>query len=422
MSDATRGADGSVCGECGSLNQADASFCGVCGAYLDWDGRPAPTEPPQEPPALPEAVRREPEKRTLIDRVKAGLGFDDDEADGAAGRHEVAGPDAPITGVPGERIPETHPAAGPADAHIAEREPTAQPTTKTAPPEPQPATAGGSGQGSRQPAAVKPGGPATPSRRKTLPHDEYRPRPGETVCGRCGAGNASERKFCRRCGNELADAPVMAPLPWWRRLFRRERKVVVAGTRPSLRRRSKLPRRLLVAALLVGLVVVAMRFGAPLLGGAVDAVRDRISGPTRMEPTNLTSSSDAPGHEAAQARDGDPETYWAPGTRGDGKGEFIEATFDRPFRLVAIQVFNGGSRNDKKYLTTSRPADVLFTITRSNGSVELREVTLRDDPRQQDFLMGINDVVIVKMTIQSAFQSSPTKRVALGEIAFFTRS
>lgn len=419
MSDATRGADGTVCGECGSLNQADASFCGVCGAYLDWDGRPAPTEPAPEPP---EADRREPEKRTLIDRVKAGLGLDADEGDGAVGRQKLVGPDAPSAGVAGERVPETDPVAGPAEAHIPEREPKSQSATKTAHPEPHPATAGGSGPGSRQPAAVKPGARATPSRRKTLPHDEYRPRPGETVCGRCGAGNASERMFCRRCGNELADAPVMAPLPWWRRVFRRERKVVVAGTRPSLRRRSKLPRRLLVVALLVGLIVVATRFGAPLLGGAVDAVRDRISGTTRMEPTTLTASSAAPGHEAARARDGDAETYWAPATRGDGKGEFIEATFERPFRLVAIQIFNGASRNDSKYLSTGRPAEVRFTITRSNGSVELREVTLRDDPRQQDYLMGINDVVIVKMTIQSTFGSSPTKRVALGEIAFFTRS
>ena len=111
-----------------------------------------------------------------------------------------------------------------------------------------------------------------------------------------------------------------------------------------------------------------------------------------------------------------------PPPRATPRDNTIEAGFEQPFRLVAVQIFNGASRDDAKYLTIGRPARVLLTITTSKGSLELRELTLRDDPRQQDHLIGLNDVTKVKMTIQSVFGGSKSPSVALGEMAFFTRA
>ena len=75
MSTSTGGVGVVVCGECGSANDADVSFCGCCGAYLEWEGerlqpgRPAPPVEEVEPP---------PEKHSLLDRVRAGLGIEAD--------------------------------------------------------------------------------------------------------------------------------------------------------------------------------------------------------------------------------------------------------------------------------------------------------------------------------------------------------
>nr|WP_068398360.1 hypothetical protein [Kribbia dieselivorans] len=99
----------------------------------------------------------------------------------------------------------------------------------------------------------------------------------------------------------------------------------------------------------------------------------------------------------------------------------MQANFDKPFRLVAVQIFNGSSRQDKDYLKTGRPANVMLTITTADGSVERRALKLRDEPTQQDHLIGINDVTRVRMTVRSAVGASPKKRIAIGEVAYFTR-
>src|SRR3954464_12123279 len=89
-----------------------------------------------------------------------------------------------------------------------------------------------------------------PSRVSARPPDtEYeRPAPlrpdpvdiglADLYCGSCGAGNATGRAFCRRCGSPLADAERAARLSWWRRLLARlrlgrRRRNLVAGERPE---------------------------------------------------------------------------------------------------------------------------------------------------------------------------------------------
>ena len=80
MSDIARSGGIMVCNECGSANEPDTKFCGACGTYLGWDGeRVAPEEPQLE--VVPDVVA-EPEKPTLMDRVRAGLGL---EAEGRTG-------------------------------------------------------------------------------------------------------------------------------------------------------------------------------------------------------------------------------------------------------------------------------------------------------------------------------------------------
>lgn len=199
-----------VCGECGAGTEVGEDFCGECGAYLEWDGRAAT---PEAEPASPPAAQ-------------------------------------------------PHPPPAPAPA-------------KSPPPREVPATApGATDAGPRQPAPVLPGAPAPKPRRHTPTPDRERINPGDLVCGECGAGNKPTRKFCRRCGHDLTDAPV-ARVSWWRRLVHRSpRPGPVAGTRPQVRTR-RFPRRL------VGLLVVAaLVWGAwasrDLAATAYDRIVDRV--------------------------------------------------------------------------------------------------------------------------------------------------
>ncbi|MEI2765941.1 MAG: zinc-ribbon domain-containing protein [Dermatophilaceae bacterium] len=467
------GVEAIVCGDCGSANEGDVSFCGSCGAYLEWEGQavgPEP-EPEPEPDPGPEPEPEAPDKPSLLHRVKAGLGIEQTGADPATGvvarEPSAGGPAAPepvasepatagretaereaaeleaadrevavAPATPAPSPPRATPAVAP--ARPAPGSPaTAQPApVPAATAQPAPASAAarlvtpvepGSGApaagAARQPVAVKPGAEARPAPKKKLPVQDRRPQPGETVCRECGAGNAPDRKFCRRCGTDLADAVVVAPLPWWRRLLRRRPETApVAGTRP-VRRRRRLPGGgLLRLLLVVAAVLVVLRLTWVWVGVPVEAVRDRLSGNAVVNPSAIAASSAFDGHPAALARDGATNTFWAPAKTADPSGEFVEASFPSPFRLVAVQVFNGSSEQPKPYLSTARVATFLLTAVKDDGSIETRSVTLADVPGKQDFTMGISDVTTVRITVQTAYGAGPQVPVALAEVAFFKRS
>ena len=63
--------------------------------------------------------------------------------------------------------------------------------------------------------------------------------PADLYCGSCGAGSASGRSFCRRCGAPLADAAPDERVGWWRRLWQAlrnrfgGRRTYAAGERPD---------------------------------------------------------------------------------------------------------------------------------------------------------------------------------------------
>ncbi len=389
MSETKAGGSTVICVECGSANQDDATFCGGCGAYLEWDGeRARPGEP--GPAAVPEPVVVPESKPTLVDRVKAGLGL---EPEAAAGPAEAGSTDSASV----------H--SSPADAAA----PASAPSLPVG-----------------QPTAVKPGAEANlQGRRKPAPVDEFRPKPGEVICGQCGAGNVRERKFCRRCGKDLLGATVLPPLPWWRRLFRRRPKPIAAGTRPVLRRRSRAPRRLLVLVVVAAAVLGLGRLAWPWVGGAIGTVRDRIAGSQLYEPSQMVASSSTRGHGAALARDGRGETYWAPAAPGEVVGQYLEARFDQPFRLVRVQYLNGASRDDGKFLATRRPSKVVLSVTSSDGTATTITKTLVDDAKPHEIDVGVSDVTKVRLTIESIkkpVRDSQRTLVALGEMAFLRRS
>lgn len=84
---------------------------------------------------------------------------------------------------------------------------------KPAPPPPPPSG----------PVAVQPAPPIERPKPPAPRPTARRAEPGDIFCGQCGQPNNPERRFCRKCGNLLAEQVVAARLPWWKRIFRRHK-------------------------------------------------------------------------------------------------------------------------------------------------------------------------------------------------------
>jgi ribosomal protein L40E len=361
-----------VCAECGTTNQAGEDFCGECGAYLEWDGRTVEPEPEPEPAPAP-VVEEAP--RTVVDRVKAAVGIGTDDE----------------TSAEQEKPPET-----PA-------EPAAQ---KTAAPV----------------AAVLPGAAAPKARKRTAAPLDQPLQPGDLVCGSCGAGNSPSRKFCRRCGHDLAEAEV-AKIPWWRRILpKRGPRTKVAGTRPRQRRRSRLPsyaRVVVVLALVAGVVYLTK----PLWSPAGEYVMDRVKGTVKVQPVKYTASSSAPGHAPRRVHDGHPNRYWAPAEPGHARREYVEVTFSGPVRLVYVNISLGASDKEARFLRNGRPTKIRATVFDSQGGADNLNTWTMDDAVGFQ-LRGVHrsDVTRLRlMIIQSHLGDRPRSHVAIGEVDFEAR-
>jgi hypothetical protein len=256
--------------------------------------------------------------------------------------------------------------------------------------------------------------------------------PGDLVCGTCGTGNKPTRKFCRRCGETLAEA-VVAKVPWFRRVLRRRPpKVTEAGSRPrapigssarTTRARRPFPTRLVaVLGLLAVLGIGTFTLRGSVLG-AVDAVRDRVQGVERVVPSKATASSAQEGHGAGLVRDGTQDKYWAPADPGPGRGEFVETTFARPERLVYVLVTPGVTASDEElFQQQGRPAELRITMTRDDGTTEVETVGLEDKRGAAKVSLGTSDVVRVRFEVLGSHAGNVEgSRTAIAELEFFVR-
>ncbi|WP_127573060.1 zinc ribbon domain-containing protein [Georgenia faecalis] len=283
------------------------------------------------------------------------------------------------------------------------------------------------GAGPRKPAAVRPGAPA-PRRRVPPPvADEPPPAPGDLICGSCAAGNVPTRKFCRRCGASLADAPVQAQRSWWRRMLRPDRRPgPAAGTRPRSRRRRRFPTGLVTTLVVLALLVGGGWVFRDRIADGYAAALDRISGDTEVVPLHEVGfSSEAEGRLATQARDGVVDRSWAPAPLGEAAaGEWVQFAFDEPFRLVHVLVTSGNSDDEEVRRTEGRPADIRLEMHTTGGTEPVvRNVRLEDTGGAQTVSVGgVDDVEAVRVTILSAYGATPEVPVALAEVEFRGRA
>jgi hypothetical protein len=294
---------------------------------------------------------------------------------------------------------------------------------------PAPATAGqppAQHPGAEQPAAVKPGaarprpvpaGPTAPSRSI---------EPGDLICGQCGEGNAPTRKFCRRCGNSLITAAVAPRPPWWKRLFRRKKKVLVAGERPGGRGSGgrsiaqapsvagKIVKLLLALLVLAGAVAVIGPYHQRATNDIQSLRRRFLPHYTATYATGASASTSQPNHPPSNLIDGHPNTYWASGPTKDGVGTILTVTFPKPVDLGKLG-FTLGDSDD--FLAQPRPAKIRVEYA-GGGS----DIPLQNTAKFQSVNFTANKVTTLNITILDVYPASIGHFCSIAEIEFFART
>lgn len=219
---------------------------------------------------------------------------------------------------------------------------------------------------------------------------------------------------------------VVATVPWWRRLVRpRAPRVTQAGSRPATSRGRPRFRARLVALLVV---LAGIGVGGYLLrstlGSGVAIVADRVKGVERVVPDKVSASSAQAGHGAGLVKDGTSNKFWAPAAPGEGRGQYVEAGFAAPVRLVYVIITPGVSSSDEEaFLRQGRPAQLRLLLTHDDGTVDTRIVKLEDKSEAAKFAIRESDVTTVRFEIHKAYAGTAKgSRTAIGEIEFEVRS
>ncbi|MFJ3777939.1 NADase-type glycan-binding domain-containing protein [Streptomyces sp. NPDC090075] len=436
------------CTECGTVAEPGQSFCDACGAVLSWTGNrdtptpePTPATAPNSGTAAPawDAFTRRDGGSGLPQReVRATTTTAPREEQGDVPRQEPGDLSTPPTTAPLQGR------GAESDVRLPPRERDQPPpavTTPTAETTPLPQAAEGEDADDahdrarrllvpvQDPDATP---PPAPSVAPVLPGRPTPQRPasvrtpgedlgahGGTPCPWCATPNRPDRHFCTRCAMPMAghdSTSPSAPRPWWRRIFDfRNRETPWAGDRPRLRRTFDRVLTWIVAAVVLALVTV-LAFNIP---NAVSATRDHFAQRAQVSPDRITASRSYAGHKPDLAFDKVSNTWWGPGVIQGGEGEWIEARFDEPTRLLNVIVSSGESNHFDQLKKSALPHRVKVTIKTADGKTEDRELTLDQMVGGQTRNLRAADVVSVRFTIESSYQASAETQVAIAEIELF---
>ncbi|MEV6394505.1 zinc ribbon domain-containing protein [Streptomyces sp. NPDC051907] len=411
------------CAECGTRAEPSQSFCDSCGAVLGWTSEgPERTEAAAAAPATREAAD------AAAEPGAGGSGRVASPGEGRTGGDEQAGA-APETSGP------TAAGDGPGSAGGAAQAPDAS-AEDTLPARPEPSAAPDDTAARARSLLVPVGDPeprpaARPSVAPVLPGrpDADRPQvraPGQETggdggvpCTWCSTSNRPDRHFCGRCAMPMSAAPGSADprrRPWWRRLLDfRNRPTPWAGDRPRVRRGFGR-----VMNVVVGVLVLAALITAGLhTGVAYDAVRDHFAKRAPIAPDTVKASQSYPDHEPKLAFDKLNNTWWGPGVPQSGAGQWIEARFDRPTRLLDLVVTPGVSARPDQLSESALPHRLDAVITKADGKTFTRSLTLDQGAGGQRHAFRVGEVTAVRFVLRSAYGAAEDKQVAVAEIEFF---
>lgn len=239
------------------------------------------------------------------------------------------------------------------------------------------------------------------------------------ACPWCATPNNPDRHFCVRCAMPMTlEDRSSIRLPWWRRLFNRNGASPWAGDRPRLRRTFDRILGWVVAAVVLTLVIIA----AMNTPEAIQATRDHFAKRAPVAPDSFAASRSYPGHKPELAFDKINNSWWGPGVSQSGEGEWIEARFDEPTRLLDLIITSGTSVRPDQLNQSALPHRIKATITLKDGKTTTREITLDQSSGGQRRAFRVGEVTKVRFTIESSYMASGSKQVSIAEIEFFGRS
>jgi hypothetical protein len=303
--------------------------------------------------------------------------------------------------------------------------------------------------GAQQPGAQKPGA-AAKAKPKVVKEPPSRViKPGDLVCGECGEGNDVGRKFCRRCGTSLVDAPVAKKPGFFKRLFTRKPKAAAeAGSRPGRGgggggggKKGNMGRSGRQAkGKFLGVFGSARQFLAILaifgigVGFLLPNVRGKIfdgmnSGINKVKsivsPSYSTvfvdqaqsqGSSETPGAGAALASNGIKNDHWAP--LPTDQTPQLQLRFEDPTNLDILFVYSGNQDDTKNFAANPRPKDLFVTMIDSKLQKFTKQIRLDDKPAAQKFTLNGKNVKTVIVDIQSCYPDPQNRSCAITELEF----
>ncbi|CAM5339715.1 NADase-type glycan-binding domain-containing protein [Streptomyces purpurascens] len=386
--------------------------------------------------------------RTPRDRLGTGTGTATQQASARAAATPEAAPRHPDHhGTPDDHPAGPHTTADPGTTTPESPSPTTPPPDETAPTEPVPpatqtphpadADADTHGMTDRARSLLIPVGDPEP---QPDPHPSVtpvlpgRPEPqrpqavrapgqehgmdGGAPCPWCATRNRPERHFCARCAMPMAGDGPAGPvrLPWWRRLGPfGSQEAPWAGDRPRLRRTFDRVLSWLGIVIVLSLLIVLV-INIPQ---GIQATRDHFAKRAEVSPDRYAASRYFPGHKPDLAFDKLNDTWWGPGVSESGKGQWVEARFDQPTRLLDLIITPGVSIRPDKLRESALPHRVEATITGADGKKTTRQITLDQGAGPQRRAFRVGAVTAVRFTIESAHGISAKKQVAIAEIEFF---
>ncbi|MEU0073880.1 zinc ribbon domain-containing protein [Streptomyces sp. NPDC006332] len=269
-------------------------------------------------------------------------------------------------------------------------------------------------------APVLPGRPVADRPQVRAPGPEQGAENGPP-CPWCATPNRPGRHYCARCAMPMTgdDRAPERHRPWWRRLFGfGNGEIPWAGDRPRLRRTFDRVVTWVTAAMVLALLITA----AIYTPDAVQGTRDHFAKRAPIPPDRVAASRSYPQHKPELAFDMLNNTWWGPGVAGSAEGEWIEAGFDEPTRLLDVIITSGVSTRPEDRTKAALPHRLTATITTKDGSTTTRKLTLDQSSGGQRRAFRVGEVTKVRFTIDSAFKTSGSKQVSIAEIEFFGRS
>jgi hypothetical protein len=203
---------------------------------------------------------------------------------------------------------------------------------------------------------------------------------------------------------------------WWRRMLDyRNREVPWAGDRPRLRRQLGRILRWVAWAAVLALVVTGLFH----VDDGVQAIRNHFAKRVSVVPVTVEASRSFAKHGANLAFDKVSNTWWGPGVAKSGQGQWLEAHFQEPVTLLDVGITSGESTHADTLSKSALPQRIEASITMDDGKVVTKELVLDQASGFQHRDFRFHDVRTVRFTLETAYNTSDKKQVAIAEIEFF---